>query len=230
MEPRREAMNSTSPQLVNQDGESPLRRYLAALGQGDEGRQLLHHIRLYVYRAKLEGEQSTREIALEVMQEVVVEALRSEANFDAARSPMPWLLGIAVNLIKRRREKLFRRRRHETSVVDLAAAGGVTEEQLFDRLAAHAKPGPEEGVLAAIDVADLMAHLAPAERRLIECYLLNDMNSVEVGQELGITPGNARVRFHRLLIKLRTLWPVQTADRPQSAHPNDDGREKQSHE
>jgi RNA polymerase sigma factor (sigma-70 family) len=165
------------------------------------------------------------------MQELVVEALRAEENFDGTRSPRPWLLGIAVNLIKRRRQKLFRQRQRETLATDLAAPGKIsgkipsepaseiTEEQLFDRLAGQIRSGPEQEVLAEIGVDELLSPLAPAERRIIELSVLHDLNGAEIARELGITPGNVRVRCHRVLAKLRTLWLAQETGR----------EEKQSH-
>jgi RNA polymerase sigma factor (sigma-70 family) len=243
MEPQREAVsptvNPTTSHAANHAGETPLRRYLAALDQGGEGQQLLRHIHLYVVKANLAGEQSTHEIALEIMQELVVEALRAEGNFDGTRSPRPWLLGIAVNLIKRRREKLFRQRETLASDLDLAVpgritgivtgrtsgkvsgelTGEITEEQLFDRLAGQIRSGPEQEVLAEIGIDELLSPLAPAERRIIELSVLHDLNGAEIARELGITPGNVRVRCHRVLAKLRTLWLAQETGR----------EEKQSH-
>lgn len=234
MEQRREAMNSTTPHLANNDDESPLRAYLAALEEKSEGQQLLSSIRLYVHNAKLAGEQSTHEIALEIMQEMVMEALRSEPNFDRTASPKPWLLGIAINLIKRRREKLFRRRQRETLAADLAKPDEVTEEELFDRLAAQVRPGPEQEVLAAMDLSEALSQLPPADRNLIQSYLHHDMNGAEVARALGISPGNARVRFHRALTKLRVIWQEHQAGlpapSPKSSGPQNGGLKKSGEE
>jgi RNA polymerase sigma-70 factor (ECF subfamily) len=193
------------------------------LEEKGEGQQLLSHIRLFVYKAKLAGEQSTHEIALEIMQEMVIEALASEANFNPTDSPKPWLLGIATNLIKRRREKLFRRRQRELLAADLAKPDEITEEELFDRLAARVRPGPEQAVLTAIDLDELLAQLSPAERNLIQSYLYHDMNGAEVARALAISPGNARVRFHRALTKLRAICQAHQAGPPTGTRPNRNG-------
>jgi RNA polymerase sigma factor (sigma-70 family) len=234
MEQRREAMNSTTPHLAHNDDESPLRAYLAALEGNGEGLQILNSIRLYVHKANLAGEQSAHEIALEIMQEMVMEALRSEPNFDRTASPKPWLLGIAVNLVKRRREKLFRRRQRETLAADLAQPNEVTEEELFDRLAAQVRPGPEQEVLAAMDLNEMLAQLSPAERNLIQSYLHHDMNGAEVAHALGISAGNARVRFHRVLTKLRAIGQAQQAGpptpNPKSSGPQHGGLKKSGEE
>jgi RNA polymerase sigma-70 factor (ECF subfamily) len=214
MEQRSQSANPTDLHVtVN----TPLRRYLAALDQSAESQQLLSHIRLYVRKAGIEGELSAREIALEVFHEVVVEALRHEERFDPERSPKPWLLGIAANLVKRRQEKLFRLHKQETVISDLATPGDLggdwTEEQLFDRLAALHYPDPEREVLAAIGLDNILAQLSSADRHLIELNVLHEMKSTEVAQALGISPGNARVRLHRTLSKLRTIWLEREAGR-----------------
>lgn len=220
------AINPTTPQiasvdhLANSAEDTPLRRYFATFDQNGDGQQLLRHIRLYVHNANLAGEQSAHEIALEIMQELVVEALRSEHNFDSTRKPKPWLLGIAANLIKRRREMLFRQRKRETPVTDLTTVDGLTEEQLFDRIAFQAQFGPEQEVLAGLGVEELLAQLPSNERYIIEQNVLHEMSAVEVAHALDITPGNARVRLHRVLKKLRAILLEQIADR----------QEKQSHE
>jgi RNA polymerase sigma-70 factor (ECF subfamily) len=212
MQQRFEAANPIDLQTAV---ETPLRHYLASLDQSGEGLQLLNHIRFFVRKAGLEGELSARELAMEVFHEAVVEALRNEKRFDAERSPKLWLLGIAANVVKRRREKLFRQRKHETVAADLArpsaAAGHLTEEQLFDRLAALQRPGPEREVLGAMGVEQLLSQLSADDRRIIELNILHEMNGNEVAQALGISPGNARVRLHRALSRLRPIWLEQEA-------------------
>lgn len=205
----------TDPIEAQAATETPLRRYLAELDQTPDGQQLLSHIRLFVGRAKLEGEQTAREIALEVLQEVVVEALRAEARYDAARSAKAWLLAFAANVVKRRREKLFRQRSHETVASDLTGDGNLTEEQLFDRLVALRRPGPspEQEVVGALWLEEMLAALSPDDRRIIELCVLHTMQGAEVAQTLGISPGAARVRLHRALARLRTVWTERPAGR-----------------
>jgi RNA polymerase sigma factor (sigma-70 family) len=193
--------------------DSPLRRYIETLIQTQAYEQLLRSIRLYVARAGIDGEQSVAEIALEVFQEVVVEALRSEARYEAGRSPMAWLLGIANNVVKRRREKLFGRRKAETTAAELARAGEIGEEDIFERLAAARGTDPSLVVLASISLESLLAHLTPADRRLVELSVVYEMNAADVGNVLGIKAGNVRVRLHRILTKLRTILLEQEAGR-----------------
>ena len=51
---------------------------------------------------------------------------------------------------------------------------------------------------------DLIDHLTSEERCVLECYFQSE-NSTDMAQQMGISPGNARVRLHRIVSKLRTL-------------------------
>jgi RNA polymerase sigma factor (sigma-70 family) len=189
--------------------DSPLRRFIRTLEQPDEFERLLRSIRVYVSRAEIAGEQSVAEIALEVFQDVVVEALRGEARYDAERNPVAWLLGIASNVVKRRREKLFRRRKGESTAAELARADTMSEEDIFEGLLAANGSDPSKVVLSSMGLESLLAHLAPADRRLIELDVVFEMNAAEVGGALGITAGNVRVRRNRILTRLRNILSEQ---------------------
>ncbi|MCC6456932.1 MAG: sigma-70 family RNA polymerase sigma factor [Caldilineaceae bacterium] len=202
---------------------TPLRQYLATLEPGNEGARLLRHIRVYLHKAGLGNALPGRDHSLEILHEAVVEALASEERFDPERSPSAWLWGIAVKVVLRHREKLFRRNKHESVTSDLTASDDPNpfgEEELFARLVALHQDGPEQEVLGTMSVDDLLAQLPPADRQIIELNVLHEMNGREVAQKLGISEGNARVRFHRALKKLKAIWLEQEAGR----------EEKQNHE
>jgi RNA polymerase sigma-70 factor (ECF subfamily) len=207
----------------NEADDTPLRRYLATLEQGDEGARLLRHIRVYLHKAGLGNALPGRDSTLEVLQEAVMEALAAEKRFDPERSPKAWLLGIVVNVVLRHREKLFRQNKHERVASDLTSSDDPNhfgEEELFARLMTLHQGGPEQEVLGTMNVDDLLAQLSPADRRIIELNVLHEMNGREIAQKLGISESNARVRFHRALKKLKTIWLEREAGR----------EEKQNHE
>jgi RNA polymerase sigma-70 factor, ECF subfamily len=207
----------------NEADDTPLRRYLATLEQGNEGARLLRHIRVYLYKAGLGDDLPGRDHSLEVLQEAVMEALAAEKRFDPERNPKAWLWGIVIKVVLRRREKLFRRNKYERVASDLTASDDPNhfgEEELFARLVALHQAGPEQEVLGAMSVDDLLAQLPPADRQIIELNVLREMNGREIAQELGISESNARVRFHRALKKLKTIWLERKAGR----------EEKQNHE
>jgi RNA polymerase sigma factor (sigma-70 family) len=57
----------------------------------------------------------------------------------------------------------------------------------------------------------LLGQLSPGDRQLIELNIFHEMKAEEVGQILGISAGNARVRFHRALKNMRKVWQAQEA-------------------
>lgn len=67
---------------------------------------LLGSFRSYVQRMGLAQGQAIPTVALDVLQEVAVEALAHVDRFDPERQPMAWLLGIGMNVIRRKRLKL----------------------------------------------------------------------------------------------------------------------------
>jgi RNA polymerase sigma-70 factor (ECF subfamily) len=195
---------------------TPLRRYLATLEQGDEGVRLLRHIRVYLHKAWLGNDLPGRDHAIEVMQEAVMEALAAEKRFDPERSPKAWLWGIAIKVVLRHRERLFHQNKHERVASDLASSDApnhFSEEELFARLVALHQDGPEQEILGTMSADDLLAQLPSADRQIIELNVLHEMNSKEIAKELSISEGNARVRFHRALKKLKTIWLEREAGR-----------------
>jgi len=210
------------PAGTRETEESPLRCYLAALAECGDGAQILSHIRYYLYKAGLAGEC---ELALEVFHETVVAALASEKSYDPSRSAKAWLLGIAAHIVQRRRARYFRQKKHEMQASDLANPtglrngpnsglnNGLDEEELFDRLFVLTHAGPEQEVLARLEVEELLAPLSAEDRQVIVLNLLYEMNGQEVAQALEITPVASRVRFHRALKRLRASGMAQAPSR-----------------
>ena len=197
--------------------EPPLSQALAELLDGPEGARFLGHVRAYVQRYGVAIGPRAREVALEVVNEVVVEALAHAERFDSTRNLRAWLLGIANNLIRRRRKQLYQQQTREPYTVELATARELTEEQLLERLTALHVTGPEDPVLEAMGINAALAKLRPEQRQIIELFLVHDMSASEVGAVLGISPGAARVRLHRALPALRDVWVRLESDDQQES-------------
>lgn len=178
--------------------QSRLRRYIET-----EAADLQRTLRVYLHRAGLLGrDQPPDAAASELLNEVVLEALRHEARFRAAASPRAWLLGIAANLIRRKRAELARRHRREPLLRDLVreADAEMSDDDLFDWLMALTRT-PEAG--ESDGTAALLALLTPDDQQVIRLAVLHDLDGAALAQALGITPGAARVRLHRALNRLR---------------------------
>ena len=67
----------------------------------------------------------------------------------------------------------------------------------------------DEGVLAAVELADLHAALAllsDRDRRLLEMKYEEDLTQAAIASRLGIPEGTVKVRLHRARNKLRMLY------------------------
>lgn len=174
-----------------------LRAYIAA-----ESGRLLRTLRLYVLRAGLAEARDAHTAASELLNEVVIEALADAHRFDAARDAGAWLFGIAANLIRRKQSTAARREWREPLVGDMFPDDGLSEEDLFDRVAAFAAP-PDDEPDAALAVAQLLRPLSPDDRRVLQLAILHDLDGEALAHVLAISPGAARVRLHRALRRLR---------------------------
>jgi RNA polymerase sigma-70 factor (ECF subfamily) len=67
----------------------------------------------------------------------------------------------------------------------------------------------DEGVLAAVELADLHAALellSERDRRLLEMKYEEDLTQATIACRLGIPEGTVKVRLHRARNKLRLLY------------------------
>lgn len=189
----------------------------------DNAAILVRTLRVFVFKAGLAKGEAIREIAAEVLQETTVEALNAAHRFDDSRQPRAWLLGIAVNIIKRKRAKEAIKRRNEVAVQDVRlgnentlGSSHLSDAELFDRLAAIARENISEASSALLPLNDLardyeannaaeamLARCSNEDQTLIRLAILEELNGDAVARRLGVLPGTARVRLHRALKQLR---------------------------
>jgi len=188
---------------------SLLRRFLE-----DESEALLKTLRFYLLRSGLAGEQAVGLAAVELLNEVAVEALEHADRFRPSGQPRAWLLGIAANLIKRKQSERARLMRKEPLVRDLnpGQEGALSEDELFDRLLSWGQESPEGIVQREQELEKRLAGLSQSDRQVIRLAVLAGMNGEEVAREMGVTAGTARVRLHRALRRLRKAWQEQAPE------------------
>jgi RNA polymerase sigma factor (sigma-70 family) len=169
-----------------------------------ERTQLLKTLRFYVLRAGLATSRDGDTLAQELLNETVFEALRSIHRLKPDMNPHPWLLGIALNLIKRRQVELAKRERREPLVRDLLPDNeyALSDDDLFDQLPQLLDTAFEE-IEVKDEIADMLTHLSESDRHLLKLAVAHDMNGEALARALQITAGAARVRLHRALNRLR---------------------------
>jgi RNA polymerase sigma factor (sigma-70 family) len=176
----------------------------------EETQTLLETLRYYVIRARLADAQGATLAAVELLNEVVVEALEHADRFRPSGQPMAWLLGIAANLIKRKQAERATRNRREPLVRDLYldTQDALSEDELFDRLAALTEVELAQDWESNQAASAILAYVSKTDQHILRLAVLHDLNGEALAQELGVTPGAARVRLHRALNRLRAAWPA----------------------
>jgi RNA polymerase sigma factor (sigma-70 family) len=192
------------------DNRAVLRRYIEA-----ETSTLLATLRYYLLRAGLADGQGAALAAVELLNEVVVQALDHADRFRPTGQPMAWLLGIGANLIKRQQRERAIRNCREPLGRDLCPADQETlsEDELFDRLATLTGADPRQQLETDEQVAAILAHVSEADQRLLRLAIVYGLSGQELARALGVSPGAARVRLHRALNRLRATWPGQEQGR-----------------
>jgi RNA polymerase sigma-70 factor (ECF subfamily) len=166
---------------------------------------LLKTLRYYVFRAGLASGRDADEVAEELLHEVAFEAFRSIHRLTPEMHPKPWLLGIAVNLIKRKQVDIAKRERREPLMRDLLPQieAALSDEELFDQL-----PIPMDGLLDNLEVKEeidrILARVPSSDGNVIRLAFFYDMNRDELAQALNVSPSAARMRLHRALSRLRS--------------------------
>ena len=176
------------------------RKYLEAIIE-NEALILERIIHSYVIRMGLAADQAAQEVAREILSDTTVTAIECVHSYDPTRRPVPWLLGIALNQIRRRIQNQQRSR--EILVRDLYSntADGYSDDELFERFALLARDSSSLEVQE--NITAFLEPLSAEDQQIIRLAILEDLNSAAIAHELAITPAAARVRLHRALKRLR---------------------------
>ena len=172
---------------------------------------LLGTLRVYVQRLGLETGEEGAIVAMEVLQETAVEALGHADRFDATRQPMAWLLGIAVNVIKRKKVEKAKRAGRELLLSRLSASypEAGSESDVLDLLIPVAIAGPEQAVEVDEQVRELLSLVSEDDQQVLRLAFLEDFEREALARRLGVTTGAAGMRLHRALARLRSALHEQ---------------------
>lgn len=138
----------------------------------------------------------------EVLSATVCEALAHPATYQLDRPVVPWLVGIARNLLKGEARDAAAHPRHIVPG-DMDDATWEQVVGLLDSL--------EESASARIDVDHMLSRLSPTERAALECRYLKGLKGQDLAEALGISMGAARTRVSRAVQALRDLFASEVA-------------------
>ena len=138
--------------------------------------------------------------AADLTAETFAQAWLSRRRFRDERdgSALPWLLGIARNVLREsaRRDRIETRARAKLGLpLDLAADDGY--DQVEERLSPRSA------------LAESLAELPSHERRALELRVVDELSYDDVAKELAIRPAAARLRVSRALRRLAVTTPKE---------------------
>lgn len=167
-----------------------------------------HAAELHRYVARRLG----TDLADDVVGETFLVAFRRRTGYDRTRSlALPWLYGIAANLISghRRSELRAYRALARTGVDPVAQAGGSDADAVDGKVVAQAS-GPA--------IAAALRSLSDGDRHVLLLFAWADLSYQEVAEALGIPVGTVRSRLNRARKKMRAaipeLDPILTPEMP----------------
>lgn len=149
-----------------------------------------HGDQIFWFCLRRTGDRTTAD---EIRSAVFYEAWRRRRDVDlTTRAALPWLYGVAVNVIRnhlrstRRREAAFRRLPPPSAEIDPA-------DEVTDRVYASDR---------ARVIVDLVNRLPPGERDVVVLCLVGDLSYTGAARELGLPVGTVRSRLSRARARL----------------------------
>ncbi len=127
-------------------------------------------------------------LAADVTAEVFTRAFRDRGSLDGrAESALPWLLGIATNLIRMHRRGEERRLRAYARAAG-RERGGVFGDEVDDRLDAEA---------ARAALSEALAAMPSRQRDVLLLHAWADLSASEIAVAMALPPGTVRSDLHR---------------------------------
>lgn len=181
-----------------------------------EAKDITGILRSYVRKAGLAStNEEVQEAALDVLSEVYLEAVKSAHHFDASRSPRAWLLGIAANIIKRRKARQAKLAQ-EISLSSLQhdqQEGGDFAEHSFNLTNNLISEGLEQHVEAQEQLAYLFSFVSASDRDILRLSIIEGLDGEALAQYLGCPYTTAHVRLCRAKKRLRIALEKQGGER-----------------
>jgi RNA polymerase sigma factor (sigma-70 family) len=157
-----------------------------------------HYRSVYGYLSRRVG----RAVADDLAAETFVRAFERRASYDASfERALPWLLGIAINLLAHHRRSEARRLRA------LAALPGPGTDERF----ADSADGRVDAAASRASLVRALEALDDYDREALLLYAWADLRYEEIASVLGIPVGTVRSRLNRARHKLRASLEEGTA-------------------
>lgn len=116
----------------------------------------------------------------------------------SAGTPAAWLAGVARNVVADH----VRRRAREARATARVSGRALLDDQSLERLADRI-----EGERMTRELYRSLAALPDSQRAVVELVAVDGLSLTDAAHALGISPGAARVRYHRARTRLRDALP-----------------------
>ena len=131
-----------------------------------------------------------RHDAAEATQEALLRAYQARGRWKSGSRVLPWLLGIAMNVVREHRRKSGR----EPTGLDLDVLMPAQEADQADRVVL------DESLAR---MAEAVAKLPPRQREAVTCRYLRQMSVAETAEAMGCAQGTVKAAVAAGLAKLR---------------------------
>ncbi len=142
-----------------------------------------HFTAVYRYLRRRVGDANAEELAAETFLQAFGSRERYRAHSD---SVLPWLLGIATNLMLEQARRQERQNRAYTRAA--AVVGPASDDRIDERLSA---------VEDARQIAAAVRSLPEAQREVLLLHAWAELSSEEIGEALAIPAATVRSRLSR---------------------------------
>ncbi|GAB3034451.1 RNA polymerase sigma factor [Nocardioides flavus (ex Wang et al. 2016)] len=157
-------------------------------------REHLPWVRRFVAR-RVDDPHTAADLTADIFLAVVDSATTYDAEAGSAAS---WLAGIARNVVADH----VRRRVRESRANGRLSGRALLDDQSVERIADRI-----DGERMTRELYRSLAALPDNQRAVVELVAVDGFSLAEAAQVLGITAGNARVRYHRARARLQDVLP-----------------------
>jgi RNA polymerase sigma-70 factor (ECF subfamily) len=155
-----------------------------------------HSRSIYAYCARRTG---NLDLAEDLTSVVFMEAFRRRRKLQLSNtSALPWLIGVANNVV-RNADRSLRRYRSALDRIPVPANGMSSEEDAMERLGAQA---------ALASALEAISALTPGEQDVVLMVLWSEFTYADAATALGIPVGTVRSRLVSARIKFKHSAPV----------------------
>ncbi len=169
-------------------------------------------IKSYVIKFGLAAYAHADGVAEEVFHDTVVEALHHADRFDHQRAPIPWLLGIALNIIRMRRRTIGKGREIPIRDMSTTQTSDMDDDDLFQHFGNLVAEKMTDNLDREMFVQQLLRHVSTQDREIIHLAIWHDLDSQTIGKQLKMSPSAVRVRLHRAIKGLRQWMKLEVQE------------------